>query len=114
MSFAPTEIVGRHLSRDYFLREVVAGCEPVVLRGLVTDWPVVAAARESPRALVNQLAAFDVGGQVEVFFGEPAIAGRYYYGEGLKGFNFDRRTMALRDALQAPSAASSAFIMQRN
>ena len=101
MSFAPTEIVGRNLPLEYFLREVVAGCEPVVLRGLVADWPAVRAAQESPRALMTYLAAFDAGARVEVFFGEAAIAGKYYYGEGLKGFNFERRTMEFRDAMQA-------------
>jgi hypothetical protein len=105
MSFAPTEIVGRNLSREYFLREVVAGCEPVVLRGLVDDWPAVRAAQDSPRALIKYLSAFDVGARVEVFFGEAAIAGRYYYGEGLKGFNFERRIMEFRDAMQAIIAA---------
>jgi hypothetical protein len=101
MSYAPTEIVGHNLTREYFLREVVEGCEPVVLRGLVADWPAVRAGQDSPRALINYLSAFDAGAQVEVFFGAPQIAGKYYYGEGLKGFNFERRTLALREALQA-------------
>ena len=101
MSFAPTEIVGRNLSPEYFVREVVEGCEPVVLRGLVEDWPAVRAAKQSPRALMDYLAAFDAGAQVEVFFGDRAIAGKYYYGEGLQGFNFERRIMAFGDALGA-------------
>jgi hypothetical protein len=101
MSFAPTEIVGRNLPREYFVREVVEGCEPVVLRGLVEDWPAVRAAKDSPRALMDYLSAFDAGAQVEVFFGDRAIAGKYYYGEALQGFNFERRVMVFRDALQA-------------
>ena len=68
----------------------------MVLRGLVNDWPVVRAAKDSPRALGNYLAAFDAGEQIEVFFGEPAIAGKYYYDDGFKGFSFERRTMRLR------------------
>lgn len=102
---APSEIAVRDLTREGFLRDIVEPCQPVVLRGLVAEWPVVAAARDSPQALVNYLTAFDVGAQVEVFFGEAAIAGKYYYGEGLKGFNFERRVMALREALRAILAA---------
>jgi len=101
MSFAPSEIVGRHLGREYFLREVAEGCEPIVLRGLVADWPAVQAAQDSPRALMKYLAAFDAGARIEVFFGEPVIAGKYYYGEGLQGLNFERRIMQFRDAMQA-------------
>ena len=100
MPLAPTEIVARNFSREYFLREI-EGCEPVVLRGLVNDWPVVRAAAQSPRALLSYLAPFDAGTQIEVFFGEPAIAGKYYYGDELKGFNFERRMMPLGLALQA-------------
>jgi hypothetical protein len=105
MSCAPTEIVGRNLPREYFLREVVEGCEPVVLRGLVADWPAVRAAQDSPRALMTYLSAFDAGARVEVFFGDPQIAGKYYYGDDLQGFNFERRIMEFRDAMQAIIAA---------
>ena len=63
------------------------------------------AARESPEALVGYLAAFDVGARIEVFFGDPAIAGKYYYGEGLQGFNFERRVMGFGEAMQTIIAA---------
>ena len=101
MSRAPTAISGQDLTRERFLREVVAGCQPVVLRGLVDAWPAVRAAQDSPAALVSYLSRFDAGAQIEVFFGEPAIAGKYYYGEGLQGFNFERRVMGFGQALQA-------------
>ena len=101
MSCAPTEIAAEGLSRERFLSEVASACRPVVLRGLVGEWPVVRAAQASPRALMSYLAPFDSGAQIEVFFGEPAIGGKYYYGEGLQGFNFERRVMGFRAALQA-------------
>jgi hypothetical protein len=108
MSRAPTEFDGRDLTRERFAREVVAQCQPAVLRGLINDWPVVRAAQDSPRALMSYLARFDAGARIEVFFGEPAIAGKYYYGEALKGFNFERRMMGFREALQAIVAAVEA------
>jgi hypothetical protein len=108
MSRAPTQIAARDLTRERFVREIVAGCEPVVLRDLVSDWPAVRAAQESPRALMRYLAGFDAGERIEVFFGDPAIAGKYYYSEGLKGFNFERRVMGFGEAMQAIIAAVDA------
>ena len=108
MSCAPTEISGRELTRERFLSEVAAGCRPVVIRGLVAEWPAVRAAQLSPRALMSYLAPFDAGAQIEVFFGDAAIAGKYYYGAGLQGFNFERRVMGFGAALQAILAALEA------
>lgn len=84
-----------------FRRDVVEPCRPVLLRGLVRDWPAIAAASDSPDAFVRYLAQFDNGYDIEAFFGSPRIAGKYYYDEALEGFNFDRRRMRLADALAA-------------
>lgn len=108
MSCAPTELDGRDLTRERFLSEVVAGCQPVVLRNLVADWPAVRAAQDSPRALMSYLAALDAGARIEVFFGDPVIGGKYYYADDLKGFNFERRVMGFGEALQAIIAALDA------
>ena len=100
MTLSPKEIAGRDFDPKRFQREVVEGCQPLVLRGLIADWPVVRAAHESPARLKDYLAAFDVGGRVEAYLGDPAIAGKYYYVSDFKGFNFERRMMKLLDALQ--------------
>lgn len=86
---------------DPFQQQVVEAARPTVLRALVADWPVVKAAQESPRGLRDYLARFDGGAQVEAFFGDPAIRGKYYYNPGLQGFNFERRMMQLIDAVDA-------------
>jgi Cupin-like domain len=105
MSLSPQEIASRGLTPERFRYEVVQSCQPVILRGLVEEWPAVQAANDSPRALLGHLARFDTGASVEAFFGDPAIAGKYYYGEGLKGFNFERRMLKFLEALQAIVAA---------
>lgn len=101
MPNAPTEIAIRDLSGPGAFEQVVAGCRPVVIRSLIEDWPVVAAARSSPRALGGYLAKLAVGGRIDAFFGDPAIAGKYYYNPGLKGFNFERRSMTFLEATEA-------------
>ena len=101
MCRVPKEIAGRELaSAEQFRREVLEDCQPVILRALVSDWPAVQAGRGTARDLKGYLAAFDVGARAEVFFGEPSIGGKYYYGAGLEGFNFERRTMPLLEALE--------------
>jgi hypothetical protein len=100
MTLSPKEIAGRDLMSKRFQREVVEGCQPVVLRGLVAEWPVVQAARGSAARLRDYLAAFDVGARVEAYLGNPTIAGKYYYAADFKGFNFERRMMKMLDALQ--------------
>jgi hypothetical protein len=84
-----------------FRRDVVEPCRPVLLRGLVRDWPAIAAAAESPAAFARYLAPFDTGREMEAFSGAPRIAGKYYYDETLQGFNFERRRMRLAEALEA-------------
>jgi hypothetical protein len=105
-----------------FLREVVARCQPLILRGLVRHWEVVQAGERSPQALQEYLLSFDAGGEIEVFFGAPAIAGKYYYSDDLRGFNFERRRMKLSDAIEgmvsslaragAPSAYAGSVLAQ--
>jgi Cupin-like domain len=100
MTLSPKEIAGRDLRRERFQREIVDSCQPVVLRGLVAEWPVVQAAQGTPARLKDYLSAFDAGTRVEAYLGSPAIEGKYYYGRELKGFNFERRMMKMLDALQ--------------
>lgn len=100
MAHAPTEIAVSDLEAARFQREIVHACLPVVIRGLVTGWPIVKAARESPRAFKEYLAPLDAGERVEVFIGDPSIRGKYYYNPGLQGFNFERRMMKLMDAVE--------------
>jgi hypothetical protein len=97
-----SEIDGVELySPPQFLRAVVEQCRPVVMRGLVAAWPAVHAATRSVEDFRQYLARLDNGNQAYAFVADPKIAGKYYYAEGLKGFNFERRQMRLIDALNA-------------
>jgi len=86
------------LSAESFLREVVLPCRPIVLRGLVKDWPAVKASASAANVR-DYVKRFDAGLEMQAFIGEPRIAGKYYYADDLKGFNFERRTMRLGPAL---------------
>ncbi|HLZ96385.1 MAG TPA: cupin-like domain-containing protein, partial [Steroidobacteraceae bacterium] len=102
MSQTLREIDGRDLSSPaQFLREVVEPCLPVVMRGLVGGWPAVHAATRSAEEFRDYVVRFDIGGQMDVFVGDPKIAGKYFYADDLKGFNFERRRMRFAEALNA-------------
>src|ERR1700722_13298189 len=102
MSQQLREVDGTELSNPaQFSREVVEPCLPVVMRGLVSSWPAVYAATRSAEDFRDYLVPFDNCSQTEAFVGDPNIAGKYYYAEDLKGFNFERRRMSFVDALTA-------------
>jgi Cupin-like domain len=75
-------------------REVLSSGRPAVLRGLVRDWPAVAAARRGAAALVEYLRRFDSGQPVDAIMTPPEVEGRLFYNEGMTGFNFARNRLA--------------------
>ena len=82
-----------------FRSAITEPCQPVALRGIFREWPMVRAASTSRAALSDYLGGFAVETPAQAFVGDAAIAGRYFYGEGLAGFNFERQTMDLATAI---------------
>lgn len=74
---------------------ILASTEPLLLRGLVADWPMVAAARTSPQAAIAYLRRWYVDATVNAMLGPPGIDGRFFYNEALDGFNFQPRRVPL-------------------
>lgn len=92
------EVSGLDASR--FRAEIVARYQPVVLRGLVSDWPAVRAARRSAEEAADYVRGFDRGAPVEAFVGAPDIGGRFFYGPDLASFNFERQRAKISDVLR--------------
>jgi hypothetical protein len=80
----------RGVGRACFSEDIRPLGQPAVLRGLVADWPAVAAGRQSPAALADYLKRFAVAREVPVLAGPPEIEGRFFYREGLRALNFSR------------------------
>ncbi len=78
-----------------FREEVVSRYRPAVLRGLVKDWPVVQAARESDAAFCTYLTKHDSGGKVDALLMRPEARGRVFYNEDMTGFNFARNRVPI-------------------
>ena len=103
----PREVTAQELADpDDFLHRVAEPCFPVVIRGLVSSWPAVRSAEHSPAHFRDYVSQFDVGRPAEAFVGEPQIAGKYYYSDDLKGFNFQRERMSFGDALTRIASTS--------
>ena len=67
---------------------LLTSTEPLVLRGLAGDWPLVQAGRDSQRAASDYLRRFYRGEQVIALLGKPDIRGRFFYNEDFSVFNF--------------------------
>jgi len=78
------------VTRERFEREVLAGYAPVVLRGLVGSWPLVAQGRAGLEPCLQYLMGFDAGAPVDALLAKPEPARAFTYKPGLDGFNFVR------------------------
>jgi hypothetical protein len=90
-----------------FRREIGEACEPVILRQACADWPVARAAAQSQVALFDYLRKYGIDRHAQAFRGNPAISGGYYYDKQLEGFNFERETLTLGEALTEIAACAS-------
>ncbi|MFG6413003.1 cupin-like domain-containing protein [Roseateles sp. DC23W] len=85
---AMKEIAG--ITRERFEREVVPGYEPVVLRGVVAAWPLVAQAHAGLATCLQYLVGFDGGRPVDALLARPDATRAFGYKPDLHGFNFMR------------------------
>jgi hypothetical protein len=68
--------------------DVLLSTQPVVLKGLVADWPMVCVGLESNRSATSYIRKFYRDATVGALLGPPDIEGRFFYNEDLSGFNF--------------------------
>ena len=92
---------GRDGLSDTVLRATGPTTTPMVLRGLVAHWPMVAAARDSmsaAAAYLRRLANPDAP-PVVATIGAPEIGGRVFYNQDMSGINFRQEQIPLRVVL---------------
>ena len=76
-----------------------AGNEPVILKGLASQWPMVLAGQNCAQTLIDMLTQHYDGKPVLVYEGEPEMRGRYTYNETVSGFNFNTVRRDLSEVL---------------
>ena len=89
------------VDRRVFENEIVTAGEPVVMRGLVKNWPIVDIARRGAAALAGHLRSLDTGDPVTVMHGKPGNTGFFFYDSGMDGFNFERVAATVSQVVEA-------------
>lgn len=67
---------------------ILKSTQPIILRGLVSAWPIVKAGLSSDQEATTYLKRFYQDANVVAMLGTPEINGRFFYNEDLSGFNF--------------------------
>ena len=98
-SNTPRARIWHDVDQSRFVHEIQPLGRPAVLRGLVSGWPAVAAARQAPEALCDLLKRTSGGQPVDYFEAPPGGEGRYAYSPDMRGFNFERRKASLGELL---------------
>ncbi|WP_333571560.1 cupin-like domain-containing protein [Sphingomonas sp.] len=99
---APAVRVVERVSPDAIpFDQLMAEQQPVVLKGIAAQWPLVRAGLESADAAMALLQHFDAGRPVVTFTGAPEIQGRFFYDESVTGLNFTGRREPLTALLEA-------------
>lgn len=91
---SPADSIGG-VTTPHLKAAVVGRDKPLIFKGAVSDWPIVATARQGMPALIEYLKARDNGRPVETFRQAPDGDGKYFYDSDLTGFNFARAAIPL-------------------
>ncbi|HET7299957.1 MAG TPA: cupin-like domain-containing protein [Oleiagrimonas sp.] len=86
--------------RTLDLATLVARDRPLLIRGLVREWPLVRHARESASAFAKALAAMDSGVDVDTLRLPPEADGHIGYSPAMDGFNYRHFRVPLTQGLQ--------------
>ena len=88
------------MDRAVFEKEIVSANQPVVIRGLLRDWPAAQAGRRSRADAADYFKRLDGGEVINAMVGPPEINGRFFYTENYESFNFGSEPVSLSKALE--------------
>lgn len=87
------------VDETFSVEEIASQAEPVILRGLVKDWPVTQAAKRSREDLLAYLLKYDAGAVVPVSAGPATLDGRLFYSDDFSGMNVERGNAKFAEVL---------------
>lgn len=87
----------RGVDAAVFREQIVPANKPAVLRGLAQSWPAVRTG--SAQGMADYLRRFDAGRPTAMLVGEPAIGGKFFYRDDMRGLNFQRQKLGFADAV---------------
>ena len=75
--------------------ELFEANEPVILRGLASDWGLVQAGKVSPDTAMETLQSHSSGKLVGVYIAPPETKARFFYNDDCSGFNYESKHLEL-------------------
>lgn len=93
--------VSENITRQDFDAGVRQRGKPILLKGLVKDWPIIEASHQSMDKLAEYMKGLDVGAVVSAFIAPPEIGGRYFYSPDMKTFNFQSKNLQFTEVLNS-------------
>ena len=81
--------------------ELFLGNQPVILKGLVKDWPLVQAGQESPLKVMDELEKHDSKQPMLAYTAGPEIKARFGYNKTCTGFNFTSNKSSIPEVFNA-------------
>ena len=88
------------IAPDAVYEHLIEREQPLVLRQLVSDWPLVQAARQSADQAGAYLRQFDTGEPVTAFIGQQETRGRIFYNDDLSATNFSQSRVGFDQVLE--------------
>ena len=83
--------------------DILSSKEPLVLRGLVSDWPLTKKGIKSSEEASRYILQFYQNRPVNVALGEPDIKGRVFYNDEFTGFNYQSLKVGMDQLLEKVS-----------
>lgn len=80
---------------------ILSSTEPLILKGLIKNWPLVQQGKHSALDAANYLLSFYNQKPVFAMLAEAKEQGRFFYNSELTGFNFTRQQMNLVELLHS-------------
>lgn len=105
--FTPTPVQEWHQLDEQQRRALWDSPVPLIVRGYVSHWPLVKAARQSFQALRDYLLGFDNGSPYQAMIAAPVVRGKLGYSADLSDVNFERMQGYLPDALDTLQVLSA-------
>lgn len=93
-----------NITQQDFINEIVPGRQPVVIKGLVKDWPLTQLGGD-PAALCAELKSATQNTSADAWYGSKEINGRFFYSDDIKGLNFTRAPTPLSELFDKILAA---------
>jgi len=100
-----------NVTPEVFKNEISPLNQPAILKGFVSDWPVVKQAKKSIEDLYQYFSDIYIGGDIQFARIPPEEKGRFFYNKAMSDFNFKREVGPLdtffRDVLANSLTKSS-------